>query len=257
MNKRVVNAQLVRFGLLLGSITDLVVSSGEQEFVQTGADKAIGTGVAATLALSGLAGAATGAMLSVSGSADAVQFFTCTVGGHRIAGRFSKVWFENGDIVEVVGEPQRDGSFAVYAVRRAGDSTLWMYPHCSRGRRAHWVYALKMIPVGTAVLTALGSLFIGLFELFSDEKSPANFLWFMFWLYTGLSLVVGLYFPLKIGRRWRPFVDIAEKIFSALGYENPSQVDMEKQNSIYWKKLAKPSEPRRVAPWVFRYVDKA
>lgn len=247
--------QSSRFVVLRGNIADLAVSSGEEDFVQTETDKAIGTGVAVTLAMSGLAGAATGAMLAVSGSADSVQFFTCTLNGQCIAGRFSKVWFENGDAVEIVGEPQRDGSFAAYAVRCAKYKTLWMFPHCSRGTRAHWVYALKMIPVVTATVTVWGAIFLGLFEFLSDEKSPANFLWFMFWLIAVNAFLVGLYFPLKIGRKWRPFVTIAEQVFIALGYESPARVDMEKQNSIYWKKHAKPGEQRRVAPWVYRYVD--
>ena len=249
------NALLARFELLRGSIADLVVSSGEQEFVQTGTDKVVGTGVAAALAMSGLAGAATGAMLAVSGSADAVQFFTCTVNGHRIAGRFSKVWFENEDTVEVAGESQRDGSFAAYAVRRARDKTLWMHPHCSRGSRAHWVYALKMIPAVTAVIAVWATIFLAVYEYQSEKKHSLDSTMFIFCLYSVLSLVVGLYFPLKIGWKWRPFVDIAEQVFAALGYANPSRVDMEKQNSIYWKKHAKPDEQRRVAPWVYRYVD--
>lgn len=249
------SSQSSRFDVLRGSISDLIVSSGEEEFVQTTSDKIVGTGLGATLAMSGLAGAATGAMLAVSGSADSVQFFTCTVGDRRVAGRFSNVWFENGDAVEVVGESQRDGSFAAFAIRRKKDQTLWMFPHCSRGGSAHWAYAAKTVPLVTAVvMICIGLLFV-LADAVSEERSTEKFLWFMFWLVAANSVVVGLYFPLKIGRKWRPFVTIAERVFAALGYENPSRVDMEKQNSLYWKKHAKPGEERPVAPWVFRYVS--
>jgi hypothetical protein len=244
-----------RFEVLRGKVAALVVMSGEEEFVQTATDKALGGGVAATLALSGLAGAAVGAMLASSGSADSVQFFTCTVDGQRVAGRFSKVWFENGDVLEVVGAPQRDGSFAAYAVRRAGDRTLWMLPHCSRGNRAHWTYTLKMIPVITAGVTVAGCMFFSFLNLLSPEKAPPDLRWILFWLVAANSLAIGLYFPIKIARKWRSFVAIAEQVFAALGYANPSRIDMEKQDSMYWKKYAKPGEQRKVAPWVFRYVD--
>jgi hypothetical protein len=243
------------FQVLRGKIADLLVASGEEEFVQTAKDKSVAAGVAGTLALSGLAGAATGAMLASSGSADAVQFFTCTVDGRRIGGRFSKVWFETGNVVEVVGELQRDGSIAAYAVRRQSDHTLWMFPHCSRGTRPHWAFAFKMIPAVTAAIVLAGCIFFGLIEQFSDEKSPARFLWFMFAIVAVNSLAIGLYFPIKIARKWLPFVAIAERVFTTLGYADPSRVDMEKQNALYWKKYAQPGEQRKAAPWVFRYVD--
>jgi len=244
-----------RFDVLRGVIADLAVVSGEQEFVQTTTDKTVGIGLAATLALSGLAGAATGAMLATSGSADSVQFFSCTVDNKRVAGRFSNVWFENGDAVEAVGELQRDGSFAVYAIRRTKDRTLWMFPHCSRGGWAHWAYALKVIPLITVVIAVSVGLVFALAEWQSDTTAPLGLLWVMFWLVLVNSLLIGFYFPLKIARKWRPFVDIAERVFAALGYDHPARVDMEKQNAIYWKKHAKPDEQRRVAPWVFRYVS--
>jgi hypothetical protein len=250
-----VNTDTARFSLLRGQIADLVTSSGEEEFVQTTADKALGSGLAATLALSGLAGAATGAMLATSGSADSVQFFTCTVNGKRIAGRFSKVWFENGDHVEVIGEPHHDESIAAYAIRRPSDRTLWMFPHSSRGRKTHWAYAWKAVPIAILGMQLFFVLAMGLMELLSDREASNDALWFFFWLMAVNSIAIGLYFPLKIGRKWRPFVAIAEKVFAALGYSDPSRVDMEKQNSLYWKKHAKPGEQRKVAPWVFRYVD--
>jgi hypothetical protein len=244
------NSPSQRFEVLRGVVADLTVSSGEEEFVQTRANKAVGAGLGASLVLSGLAGSATAAMLATSGSADSVQFFTCTVEGKRVAGRFSSVWFANGDAVEIAGEPQRDGSFAAYAVRRARDRTLWMFPHCSRGRLAHWRTVTKWLPLPVA---ASFGFFFGMELLRSQVPTYDSFLWAM----AAANAIVGTLLLVKQGWKWRPFVAIAEQVFAALGYANPSHVDMERQDSLYWKKHAQPGEHRRVAPWVFRYVDKA
>ena len=101
-----------------------------------------------------LAGAATNSLAMAGGGTDSVQAFTAIVDGKRISGRFSKIWFKDGDHIECAVDQQPDGSYAVYAVRRPSDQTLWMFPHCSRGRRKHWKYASKMCLILALITTS-------------------------------------------------------------------------------------------------------
>jgi hypothetical protein len=238
--------------VLRGRIESLAVAASEEEFLQTGSVKAVGAVAANALALAGMAGAASGALMATTGSADAVQIFTCSLGGERISGRFSIVDFSNGDEVDVAGVRQKDGSLLAYAIRRPGDKKIWMYPHCSRGSKAHWKHAWKMVVV---ITTAFFISFGGFFSLGLDAEEIAQrnaVFWFAFWVVFINSIVIGLYFPLRTALRFRPSVAMAEKIFAALGYADPANVDMEKQNSRYWRENDGQYEANR---WVYRYME--
>ena len=87
------------------------------------------------------------------------------------------------------------------------------------------------------------------------EFSSTDGMWFQAAIFGVMSLLVGAYFPLRLAAKWQPFVSVAENVFRALGYKNPAGVDLERQNSLYWKTMAKSGEERQVSPWVYRYVD--
>jgi hypothetical protein len=237
---------------LSGTLSDLYIENGDENFIPSSATQLAGGGAAAGLALAGLAGAATNALFVAGGGVDQVQFFTATLSNNRIAGRFSKIWFENGDELEVAAKPQSDGTYAAYAVRRLSDKTLWMFPHCSRGMKPHWRFAWKMAVVFVFSFSA-GMNILGISAVGFDDFWSAK----VFLLPFGFvnAIVFGCYFALNTARRWKPFVATAEAIFRAFGYQHPETVDMPKQNSLYWKRYAKPEEERKFAPWVFRYVE--
>jgi hypothetical protein len=73
-------------------------------------------------------------------------------------------------------------------------------------------------------------------------------------IFTVMGIALGLYFSLNTARRWAPFVAVAESIFAAYGYPDPAEVDMPKENSIYWKTHATAGELRKFSPWVYRYI---
>lgn len=239
------------FKLLHGVISDLVVERVEQDFLREQSDRVAASGAAAGLAMAGMAGAASGALLASSGSADPVECFTATIAGIHVAGRFSRVGFKNGDEVDMVVEPMNDGSSAAFAVRRLSDHTIWMYPHCSRGSRAHWKHALRMIPVVFLALGLLLSTFFLLADYFYDDPTPGGFYLVIAILVSVNSLIASLYLPIKIARKWKPFVELAEQIFATLGYDEPSCVDLERENRIFCRRHR--TEVGRVyAPWVFQ-----
>jgi hypothetical protein len=173
---------------------------------------------------------------------------------HRISGRFSKVWFENGDSVEAVVERQGDGTYLAYAIRRSSDNTLWMFPHFwAQGHRAYRRVAVKASLVTSAICVVwyLVTSIMKHFGLVSTD-------WFgVVWGYAVGFAVFMLFVPsdLPIGRKWKLVASKSEVVFGALGYVDPSNIDMKQQDSRYWKTLAKPGEQRNFAPWVYRYVD--
>jgi hypothetical protein len=237
--------------VLRGRIENLTVVADEEEFLQA-PSKQMGTATASALAVAGVAGAASGALLATTGSADAVQRFTCSVAGELISGCFSTVGFNDGDEVEVVGARQPDRSYYAYAVRRPEDRKLWMHPHCSRGSKAHWRYTWKMV----AVTIAVGILIFEGVSMSSLDASDiidgTRSFWMFFWGALVFSIVLGLYLPLRFAFAMSSSVAIAERIFAALGYADPANVDMEKQNFRYWRKTRGRYE---VGGWVFRYID--
>ena len=238
--------------VLRGRLTDLYVEDGQEDFVSTQGTNFQTAGAAIGLAAAGLAGAATNALFSAGGGADRVKYFTGLLDGKRIAGQFSKIWFSDGDHLECAVESQPDGSYTAYAVRRPSDQTLWMFPHCSRGRKKHWRYARRM----SAILSFLMTIFLLLcltpvlgIALFADDAAR-----FLSTIFVVIGVLMGTYFSLNTARRWRLFVEIAESIFEAYGYPDPSQVDMPEQNKLYWKKFPISPEPREHGAWVFRYL---
>ena len=237
-----------------GNIENLVVQRGEEVIVGSELLRGAGAGAAVGLAAAGLAGAATGALLASGGIADPVEFFSATVGGKTVAGRFSRVTFRAGDNVEVVGEAQSDGTFAVLAVRRPDDQTLWMFPHCSRGGRAQKHLALRVFGwtlLGFAVICA-----IGVWQASRGTSDPAESARFFGAISVALSLVGAAYFSFRAATQWRPFVLKAESILAALGYVDPSGVDLEKQNKRYWKANGGKWPYLTDGPWIYRYLDR-
>jgi hypothetical protein len=243
------------FTILRGVVSNLTIVDGEHEFFQTTSTKMIGGGAGAALALSGLPGAATAASRSVVDSADDLQTFACQINGLRVTGMFSKVTFGNGDEVEAVGRVHPGNSFVAFAVRRRSDKTLWMSPHCIRGSRTHWRRALKLVPIIWSALMLATVFWMWLSEWLLDKSLSVFGTSFLFSVSSLLALVVSFYFPLKSAYRSKPFVNLAERIFSSLGYVDPTRVDMERQDRLYWKTVARADEQRQFLRWVYRYVD--
>lgn len=238
--------------LLTGRLSDLCIENTEENFISAGrSERAAGAAVIG-LAAAGLAGAATNSLYAASGGMDSVQSFTGILDGKRISGRFSKVWFKDGDHLECAVAHQADGSCAVYAVRRPSDQTLWMFPHCSRGGKKHWKYARKMCLVLAALLSVSLLLFLiphyGL-AMWSDKKS-----YYLSTIFIIMGVTMGFYFSLNTARRWAPFVAIAESIFAVFGYPDPAQVDMPEEDRAFWQKQTAAEVPGESAPWVFRYL---
>ena len=71
-----------------------------------------------------------------------------------------------------------------------------------------------------------------------------------------LGVLLGLHFSLNMGRKWMPFVHLAESIFAAFGYRDPQNVDLVEEDKRYWKLHPDQWTAEGHAPWVFRYLSR-
>lgn len=234
--------------IVRGVIKNLAVHAGEEEFIRSEAQRTAGGVTAASLALGGLAGSAVGASIAATGG-DSVEFFSCMVDGVSITGRFSKASFKDGDEVEVVVE----GAGDALAVRRPADKRLWMFPHCSRGTRAHRRFSAIL---GGWILIALFVFSCALVATIRwGDNVPAGADLFALAISTVLSLISALYYSIRFLYQWGPIAKRAEMIFAVLGYPDPALVDLEKDHKRASKARGEGWPYLSDGPWIYRYPD--
>jgi hypothetical protein len=179
------------------------------------------TAVAAALAGSGGA-VGLAAFADTREEISKVQF---DLDGRHIQGWLTWSPFEEDDEVEVVAEQGEDGSYQAFAILRPADRVIALYPHCSRGRFAHYrasaKWALKFfLPVYLAIcLLTAGVVFakgrLGIADYFS--------------LIGGGGAMSGAVFAVisfRIASKFMPFVRLAENLFTVLGWTNVKNIDL-------------------------------
>jgi hypothetical protein len=151
---------------------------------------------------------------------NSAQYFRCKLGELTIHGIFCRAFFRNGDKVEVVVEPLEDGSYYAYALRRAIDHRLWLYPWAMKGTKANNKEALRYTGTFTLIIFIVGMILVSIiadtlffFFLTLATGVVTNGLFFLifFWIYRNM---------LGGGSK------VADKIFATLGYRKPKTVDM-------------------------------
>ncbi|OTQ41014.1 hypothetical protein B6D20_09585 [Gilliamella apicola] len=154
---------------------------------------------------------------------NSVQYFTCKIGNLEVRGIFCRVFFRNGDQVEVVVEPCEEDGYLAYALRRPIDHRLWLYPRAMKGSKANSRAALK-----SELIFILPVYFCILAEVIFVSKQLSTFIT-GFCISTALCTLFFLitYFWNKklLGGGSKE----ADKIFATLGYPDPETVDMEKE----------------------------
>ena len=245
--------------LISGVVNGLTVHAGEEEVVRSARQQAASVGTAAALALEGMSGAAAGAGMAASSAGDSVEFFTCKIGEQSVQGRFSKITFKDGDALEMVIASQQNGMPLVLAARRASSKVLWMAPHSSRGRKGHRSFAFLLAWKLFALFLALGLIFILVMEYFSAAE---HFKYFEFdlALITALSAIAAPYYAIRFYRQWLPIARQAEQIFAALGYPDPSRVDLPRDHKRYCKSkgIGWPYMVNNgidAGPWTYHYLE--
>ncbi|MCS6465993.1 hypothetical protein NX865_18805, partial [Burkholderia thailandensis] len=134
------NSQVV---VLRGTVSNFSKERATGDFLLSDADRSAAGLTAVAAALVGSGGAI--GLASLAGTkeeADKVEF---ELDGKRITGWLMWSPFNNGDEVEVVAELMRDGTYRAFAVLKPDDRIIALYPHCTRGRVAHYKNSLKWL----------------------------------------------------------------------------------------------------------------
>lgn len=183
---------------------------------------ALGT-VALAASLAGMAGQAASAASADAGEpADFVEF---TLNGEKISGWLWFSPFNEGDDVTAVVQ-QQEGGLRVLALLRPRDRLIALYPHCSRGRLAHWKAVcrgtLKWGSVLMLVMLGLIGLVLALIDSAQWGREMLAYVQIMLIAIAPLLLV----FALGMGWKWMKFVRMAEDIFSTLGWPDVRRIDL-------------------------------
>ena len=215
------------YQIITGIVSELEVFDTEQQFLKT--RKLAGLPALGLFFLGDVVAAASQLNTTDSNEEAAeflnsVQYFRCKMGSNIIEGIFCRVFFNNGDQVEVVVEPRSDGSYFAYALRRLIDHRLWLHPWATKGTKAVNKSALKF----AVLLASFFLIGITISDLISIQISKYSSFFrdsFIVTIILYFSFILFVYFLHK--RFSGKASHIADKIFATLGYADPKRVDME------------------------------
>lgn len=216
---------------LNGTIKNYKRSRKYADFVFDDSDKTKIGVVAIAAGLAGLSGQAISlASAETNEAADYIEF---ELDGKPVKGWVWRSPFREGDIVEVVAEWQ-DDHYEAYAVARPEDRIVALYPHCSRAAKLHVRNAWKWWFWGSSLPVLTGFIFM-ISMLISDE-SPNRYDRFLegFPIFMGGVASISFAFvglmTYSLTRKWMPFVRLAERVFTAFGWDNPGDIDLVKRS---------------------------
>ena len=193
---------------------------------QSAAESASAAMVAGAVAL-GLGAAAMATALNSSSRTEEADRVSFQLNGESIEGWLWRSPFREGDHVEVVAAKCAT-HWEALAVARPKDRIIALYPHLSRGRRAHAISAaviwLKLMSLMTCIFFAIALLII----LFEDDsfRRAANFV--HFFTFVGIpSIWLFFLMPgIHITWRWMRFVRVAEDVFRTFGWQDVERIDL-------------------------------
>ncbi|GAA5784366.1 putative type VI secretion system effector [Chitiniphilus shinanonensis] len=234
--------------LLRGTITNLRTTRQSASFLFTDDDKTSMGVIAIAAAMAGLGPQAVAAAAATTSMEEEADYLEFELDGKAVRGWVWRSPFSEGDYVEAVVE--RTSGYNAYAIARPVDRVIALYPHCSRGSRAHWKNAIKWWLIGVTGLVLLGGMIDSLASVFSgDDLQIKEFaLYILPWLALSFYSFFGL-MTYSMVKKWMPFVQLAEKCFTTLGWENPSQIDLVKRT----KQQRKKTDPGTLGVMYFRY----
>ena len=201
--------------------------------------------LAAAMGLSGIAAGMASA--SIEETKEPICRASFELDGKRINALLWSWPFKEGDFVQVVVEPFGD-DYIGFAVIDPGVRVVVLYPHVTAGRNAHWSRVIKIIMLMTVGFSLLGSA-IFLYLYFSSEKTDIRILFYMIGGVVIGSLLIFGTIGYRIGNRFTPFVKMAGRIFTALGWKDVTNIDLRKIT----KAKKKETDPPAMGDSYFRY----
>jgi len=234
---------------LQGRVQNLKVTRSSASFVLTGKDQAKLGILAVISAMAGLDGQAATSAHYASDMEEEADFLEFDLDGQAVKGWLWRNPFKEGDVVWVAAE-RIDDRWESYGMARPADRMVALYPHCSRGRLAHYRNAFKWWLLGG------GGCLLFVFLPISYTVAGSKMLIRQQEL-GGLSIVTAVamaamamaaVITFSTTRQWLPFVRVAEKVFRTLGLPNPSSIDLVKSS----KRQRTPKDPGEFGTFYFR-----
>ncbi|PHV09631.1 putative type VI secretion system effector [Chitinimonas sp. BJB300] len=231
---------------LTGSITGYSCRRESASFVFTESDQTKMGVIAIGAAMAGLGGQAISTAANATSMEEEADYVQFSLNGQPVKGWVWRSPFKNGDEVEVAAEWQGD-HFEAFGIARPKDKTIALYPHSSRGMRKHTYNAAKWWLIGTAFVLMVGALMC-----WFVTEDLEEYLKFMRVIFSKTAVVMIIIFGVMtffLARKWLPFVRLAEKVFRALDWPNPSNVDLVKSSNAQRTE----KDPGEFGTFYFRY----
>jgi hypothetical protein len=213
------------FQKLAGHIKNFRKSRETANFFFTARDQSnmrLGAILSALIGDSGQAATLSNYASSMEGIGDYVQL---ELDGRTLGGWLWGSPFKDGDYVEAA--VRRQGNcYELFALYKPGERTIALYPHCIKGTRAFLRSAVRKTLVTNALFLTAISLIILLggnqslsyrIEFISSIEARWGFL-------LAIALTTGICFAILW--KWLPFAKLAEKIFRALDFPRPAEVNL-------------------------------
>jgi len=237
--------------ILKGKVKNLQVQTTTKAIFDDGFQAKAGAAAVGAAAVGAFANAAVFTSLS-SRARNRVQMFTCTVKEVELSGYFESITFDEGDKIEFVVEynPNNPQEAAVHAARDSKRKILSSIPYQDKGEVAYKQRSLKFI-IGVSIFSSfflfiLTFMAVGSYDL---ESILIDLLW---------SGGGGFFLFLMVGRQKEiPDAIKATRVFAALGYKNPAQVDTSLNHlpaQEIWREVHGKFESLGLN-WIHRYQD--
>ncbi|AXM40658.1 putative type VI secretion system effector [Xanthomonas oryzae] len=225
---------------LTNTVAKVFFRAGDQERMTS-------TGVfAAALGESGLAAGMVA--MSTEEMNDQVCLISFDIEDKHVDGLLWNWPFKEGDEVWAVVEKESSGNYICFAVLDPDERIISLYPHVSAGRGAHWRKTFKISAIVTMGFLAFMIAAASIIFFFAENAKIEIFLKGV-GLAVLIALVASAWISYRIGRRFMPFVDMAEPIFALLGWNDVKNVDLRKIT----KSKKKPADPPAMGDSYFRY----
>ncbi|WP_076981678.1 putative type VI secretion system effector [Burkholderia pseudomallei] len=226
-----------RVVVLRGTVSNFSKERATGDFLLSDADRSTAGLTAVAAALAGSGGAI--GLASLAGTKEEADKVAFELDGKKVTGWLMWSPFKNGDEVEVAAELMRDGTYRAFAVLKPNDRTIALYPHCSRGRIAHYKNSIKWLMIAFSFVF-LGSCGVMAIIFFANRDGD----WKGFAELMGRGGLIGFVFyaviAFNISRKFMPFVKMAEGIFQALEWRDVKKVDLPARSRAAKKEGNKP-----------------
>ncbi|WP_156183927.1 putative type VI secretion system effector [Chromobacterium sp. LK1] len=198
-------------------------------------------------ALAGAAGIAASTARDASNLREQADYIEMEINGLPAKGWVWYSPFQDGDIVDVIGTPRKN-HFEIVAIARPKDRIIALYPHCSRGKKAHVNAVVKWSLISISFLVGILVPFVFAVVDLINGKHVFSTLADSSYLYVALTMYILLgAYAFIYGRKFMMYAHAATQIFTALNLSEPDKIDLPKQTK------RKPGDPGAFGVMYFNY----